>query len=186
MQPPTPRNAVAVEVVPTRPTDADAAAIAHLSSTAGRELAPVAYLVKIRLDPKPPPTSTGWALYVGDFRVPKYWDYPEGIYFKVFDPNFFADHRGQALRFPPIGPISSTPDWCSLNPVKERNSGLWSRPTCRDRRTCCADPDGRARRQRIGGGRSWRVITKQHRARADDGTGFARSGLGVQPRRRLG
>jgi hypothetical protein len=99
MQPPTPPNAVAVEVVPTRPTDADAAAIAHLSSTAGRELAPVAYLVKVRLVPKPPPTSTGWALYVGDFRVPKYWEYPEGIYFKVFDPNFFADHRGQALRF---------------------------------------------------------------------------------------
>jgi hypothetical protein len=101
MQPQTPPNAVAVEIVATRPSGADAAAIEHLSSTAGRDLAPVAYVVKVRLDPKPPPTSMGWALYVGDFRIPKYWEYPDGIYFKVFDPAFFQDHRGQTIRFTP-------------------------------------------------------------------------------------
>jgi len=40
-----------------------------------------------------------WALYVNDFRVPKYWAYKDGIYFKVFDQQFFQDHQGQSLRF---------------------------------------------------------------------------------------
>jgi hypothetical protein len=96
---PTPPNAVGVEVVATRPTASDRAAIDHLTRTAGRVLAPVTYVVKVRLDPMPPATSTGWALYVDDFRIPKYWEYPEGIYFTMFDPQFFQDHRGGALRF---------------------------------------------------------------------------------------
>jgi hypothetical protein len=99
MQPPTPPNAVAVEVVATRPTDADNTGIAYLGKTSGRSLAPVTYLVKVRLDPMPPATSLGWALYVNDFRVPKYWQYKDGIYFKVYDPQFFSDHQGGALRF---------------------------------------------------------------------------------------
>jgi hypothetical protein len=99
MQPPTPPNAVEVEVVATRPTASDRATIDHLTRTAGRVLAPVTYLVKVRLDPMPPATSTGWALYVDDFRIPKYWQYPEGIYFTMVDPQFFQDHRGGALRF---------------------------------------------------------------------------------------
>jgi hypothetical protein len=99
MQPPTPPNAVALEVVAAQPTDADNAAIEHLTATTGRSLAAVTYLVKVRLDPMPPVTSLGWALYVDDFRVPKYWQYREGIYFKVYDPQFFSDHQGEALRF---------------------------------------------------------------------------------------
>ena len=92
-------KAVAVEVVATQPTDADRAAIAHLSTHDGMALAPVAYVVKVRLKSMPPITSRGWALYVDDLRVPKYWQYREGIYFKVFDPQFFVDHQGGRLRF---------------------------------------------------------------------------------------
>jgi hypothetical protein len=99
MQPPTPPNAVGIEIVATRPTAADRATIDHLTRTAGRVLAPVTYLVKVRLDPMPSVTSMGWALYVDDFRIPKYWQYPEGIYFTMVDPQFFQDHRGGALRF---------------------------------------------------------------------------------------
>jgi hypothetical protein len=29
----------------------------------------------------------------------KYWEYDDGIYFTVLDPQFFADHKGQRLRF---------------------------------------------------------------------------------------
>ena len=47
----------------------------------------------------PPVTSQGWALYVNDLRIPKYWEYEHGIYFKVFDSQFFADRQGQQLRF---------------------------------------------------------------------------------------
>jgi hypothetical protein len=99
MQSPTPPHAVGVEIAATKPTEADRAAIAHLSATSGAALEPVAFLVMVGLDPIPPATSLGWALYVGDFRVPKYWQYRDGIYFKIFDPRFFDEHAGEALRF---------------------------------------------------------------------------------------
>ena len=99
MQPSTPPKAVAVEVVAAQPTDADSAAIAHLSARDSKSLPQVTYLVKVRFETMPQATSQGWALYVNDFRIPKYWEYKDGIYFKVFDPQFFQDHQGQPLRF---------------------------------------------------------------------------------------
>jgi hypothetical protein len=99
MQLSTPPKAVAVEVAAVQPTEADSAAIAHLSARDRKSLAEVAYVVKIRFESMPEATSRGWALYVNDFRIPKYWAYKEGVFFKVFDPQFFQDHRGQSLRF---------------------------------------------------------------------------------------
>jgi hypothetical protein len=99
MSPSKAPKVIAVEVVATRPTEADQAAIAHLSVEANRPLPPVAYVVKLRFQAMPPVTSHGWALYVNGFRIPKYWQYEHGIYFKVFDAQFFADHKGQRLRF---------------------------------------------------------------------------------------
>ena len=32
-------------------------------------------------------------------RIPKYWEYPDGIYFKVLDQEFLAEHQRQPLRF---------------------------------------------------------------------------------------
>jgi hypothetical protein len=96
---PTPPKVTAVEVVSAQPTEADSAAIAHLSTEAGRLLPHVAYVVKVQFKTKPPVTSQGWALYVHDFRIPKYWEWEHGIYFKVFDAKFFDDHKGQKLRF---------------------------------------------------------------------------------------
>lgn len=103
MQPSMPPHAVGIEVVATQPTEADSAAIAHLSAEAHRQLPQVAYLVKVRLESIPPATSQGWALYVNDFRIPKYWEYKQGIYFKVFDSRFFDEHKGHKLRFSPNG-----------------------------------------------------------------------------------
>lgn len=100
---PSPPKAVAVEVVPAQPTEADRTIIEQLNVSEKKSLAPVVYVVKIRLDAVPPATSSGWALYVNDLRIPKYWEYKEGIYFKVFDPQFFQDHKGQSLRFSPNG-----------------------------------------------------------------------------------
>src|SRR5262249_14421123 len=99
MTPPTPPKVTAVEVVAARPTDTDLGAIAHLSASASEPLPEVTYLVKIAFEEMPPVTSQGWALYVDDERIPKYWAYKDGIYFKVFDPNFLAEHNGQPLRF---------------------------------------------------------------------------------------
>ena len=99
MQPSTPPKVTAVEVVAAQPTEADSAAVAHLSAEARRPLPQVAYLVTVRFETMPPATSQGWALYVKDLRIPKYWEYEHGIYFKVFDSQFFADRQGQQLRF---------------------------------------------------------------------------------------
>ncbi len=99
MEPPAPPKAVAVEAVATRPTEADKAAIVHLSARDRKALAEVTYVVKIRFESMPEASSRGWALYVDDFRIPKYWGYSEGIFFKIFDPQFFQDHREQSLRF---------------------------------------------------------------------------------------
>lgn len=101
--PPTPPQAVAVRAFAAQPTEADRAVIARLNQTTDRRLEPVAFLVTVELAVVPPATSSGWALYLDDFRVPKYWEYRHGIYFKVFDPQFFADHAGQRLRFSPNG-----------------------------------------------------------------------------------
>jgi len=99
MQPSTPPKVIAVEVVPTQPTQADRKAIDYLSAQTTKSLPQITYVVKIRFQTMPPATSHGWALYVDGFRIPKYWEYKNGIYFKVFDPQFFADHQGQLLRF---------------------------------------------------------------------------------------
>jgi hypothetical protein len=99
MQPPKPPKITAVEVIAAQPTEADSAAIAHLSAELNRSLPQVVNVVKVRLKTKPPATSMGWALYVNDVLIPKYWEYNDGIYFTVLDPQFFADYKGKRLRF---------------------------------------------------------------------------------------
>lgn len=99
MPPPKPPKITAVEIVAAQPTEADRAAMAHLSAESNRSLPQVVYVVKVQLKTKPPATSMAWALYVNGVLIPKYWEYEEGIYFTVLDPKFFADHRGKRLRF---------------------------------------------------------------------------------------
>jgi hypothetical protein len=107
MPPSTPKapKVLSAEVVATRPTAADSAMIAGLAADARLSLREVAYVVKIRLKEVPPATALGWALYAGDVRIPKYWEYSDGIYFKVLDPAFLAEHRGKPLRFSQNGQV---------------------------------------------------------------------------------
>jgi hypothetical protein len=97
--PSAPPKVVSAAVVAAQPTDADTPMIARLSTELNRRLPATAFIVKIRLEEIPEPTGDGWALYVGDTRIPKYWEYPGGIYFKVLDQTFLADHEGEPLRF---------------------------------------------------------------------------------------
>lgn len=99
MQPPKPPNITGVEVVTAEPTEAERAAIARLSAETGRALPQTAQVVKIRFSSMPPITSMAWGLYVDDVLIPKYWEYEDGIYFTVIDPQFFTDHQGEPLRF---------------------------------------------------------------------------------------
>jgi hypothetical protein len=95
MQAPVPPKIAAVEVVAAEPTDADRAAIARTKQGQPQAV----YVVKVKLKEKPPVTSMAWGLYVGDVLIPKYWEYPDGIYFTALDPQFFADNKGKQLRF---------------------------------------------------------------------------------------
>ena len=95
MQLPEPPKIAAVEVVAAQPTEADRAAIAHKGVTEQKAV----HVVKVRLQAKPPVTSMAWALYVDDELVSKYWEYADGIYFTVADPQFFIRHQGKQLRF---------------------------------------------------------------------------------------
>ena len=88
-----------MDVIATQPTEADRGALAHLSASANAPVQEATFIVRIALEEMPPATSQGWALYVKDERIPKYWAYQGGIYFKVFDPNFLAEHEGESLRF---------------------------------------------------------------------------------------
>jgi hypothetical protein len=99
MQPPTPPKVTGVEVETAEPNEADSAAIAQLSADTNRSLPQVAQVVKVRFRSKPPVTSMAWALYVNDVIIPKYWEYEDGIYFTVLDPQFLSDHKGEPLRF---------------------------------------------------------------------------------------
>ena len=97
--PSAPPKVVSAEVVAAQPTDADKPMLERLSSELNRRLPASAFIVKIRLNKVPEPTGDGWALYVGDTRIPKYWEYAGGIYFKVLDDSFLAEHQGKPLRF---------------------------------------------------------------------------------------
>jgi hypothetical protein len=99
MQPPKPPKIAAVAVVPAQPAQADSMALTHLSARTEASPPPVAYVVKVKLESKPPATSLAWILYVNDVRIPKYWEYEDGIYFTVIDPDFIAEHKGERLRF---------------------------------------------------------------------------------------
>jgi hypothetical protein len=92
---PEPPKVAAVEIIAAQPTEVDRAAIAATGVT---ELKAV-YVVKVKLKAKPPVTSMAWALYVNSELVSKYWEYADGIYFTVSDPQFFTRHRGKQLRF---------------------------------------------------------------------------------------
>lgn len=98
-KPPGPPKVTTVEIVAAQPTEFDRAAFAQFSPAAKKSEPEVAYVVKVRLQTKPPVTSQAWALYVDEVRIPKYWEYEHGIYFTVVDPRFFADHKGEKLRF---------------------------------------------------------------------------------------
>jgi hypothetical protein len=99
MEPPTPPKITGVGVEAAEPNEADSFAIARMSDDTNRSLPQVAQIVKVRLRSKPPVTSMAWRLYVDNVLIRKYWEYEEGIYFTVLDPQFFSDHKGQPLRF---------------------------------------------------------------------------------------
>ena len=94
-----PPKVKSVEIAMVQPEAADVRRLAHLRAISNAALDPVLYLVKVYLDKPLPATGTGYALYVGDERIPKYTAFLGGIYFKVHDPGLLDAHWGKPLRF---------------------------------------------------------------------------------------
>jgi hypothetical protein len=125
-----------IEVVATETTKADRATLAIFKPTERRTLPGAAYIVKVRLKTLPEPTSRGFALYVGDLRIPKYWTYRQGIWFKVFDPQFFVEHKGEPIRFS-LNDTEFVDTRLKLTCRRcRRRRAAGPRRDCRRRRTC--------------------------------------------------
>lgn len=99
MEKPKPPKALSVQIVMAEPTESDSAMIAQFKAQEDKSLDLAAYLVMLKLERKPEPTGAGWALFVGNERIPKYTEYRYGVYFKVLDPDFLREHQGKPLRF---------------------------------------------------------------------------------------
>src|SRR4051812_20205213 len=88
-----------VDIQAVDPEAADRKHIAYLRAKNNVSLEDVAYLIKIYLSAPLPVTGSGLALYVGNTQIDKYWQFPKGIYFNVYDPAFVGAHAGQEVRF---------------------------------------------------------------------------------------
>lgn len=95
----------AIEVVATQPTEADFRTIKYMQSTGNFQVGNATYIVKLNLDNIPEISSLGFLVYVGEFRVRKYSECKDGIYFKIYEPQFFSEHAGQNIRFSIDGTI---------------------------------------------------------------------------------
>jgi hypothetical protein len=56
-------------------------------------------VVKLYLDPSALSGGRGAALYLGDHWIRKYWEFPGGIYFNVYDPEFLRKRANDTFRF---------------------------------------------------------------------------------------
>jgi hypothetical protein len=99
MTAPNPPKVSSVQIMPVQPEPADEARIAFLRANRNLPLEDVLYLAKIYLEGELPVEGEGYALYVGDEWIRKYWGFNGGIFFNVYDPRFVEEHAGQAIRF---------------------------------------------------------------------------------------
>ena len=86
-----------VEAISIQPEQADMKKIAYLREHMKRTMDDVYTIVKVFLDEPLPIKVRTPRLYVGDNEIMKYGGFAGGIYFKVYDPQFFEQHSGDAI-----------------------------------------------------------------------------------------
>jgi hypothetical protein len=90
----------AIEVRAAQPKAADTRKIQFIAETRDASLEEIAYIVKLYVeDVERFYTSLGYRLFVGDYEIKKYAGFKNGIYFKVYDPDFLAQHAGEKVQF---------------------------------------------------------------------------------------
>lgn len=88
-----------IQLLPVRPEVADLRKIQHYAAATGAEMEEVSYLVKLYTGNFLPQDSLGVELYVGDRLIRQYFQFKNGIYFKVNDPQQLEALRGQEVCF---------------------------------------------------------------------------------------
>ena len=89
-----------IEVRAAQPKAADSRKIQYICDIKNRSAEDIVYIVKLYMDDVEPfYTSAGLRLFVGDHEIKEYSGFKNGIYFKVYDPDFLAENGGEMVRF---------------------------------------------------------------------------------------
>src|SRR5687768_6305937 len=89
-----------IEVIKVNPSKGDLRNIRIKRQREGGDQAqePEVHVVKLHVR-MPPARAEGHVLFVGETKVNAYGPFPEGIFFKVYDPKDLAALRGKPIRF---------------------------------------------------------------------------------------
>ena len=88
-----------IQLLLARPEEADLRKIRHYAAARGVEAEEVSYIVKLYMETSPVHDTMGMELYVGDQPIHRYFQFKNGIYFKVNDPQELFSLRGREVRF---------------------------------------------------------------------------------------
>ena len=86
-----------VEAISIQPEQADMKKLTYLRTHMKRSMDDAYTIVKLFLSEPLPMGAESPRLYVGDEEIMKYGGFAGGIYFKVYDPQFFEQHSGDAI-----------------------------------------------------------------------------------------
>jgi hypothetical protein len=88
-----------IQIVPTRPEEADLRKIRYYAAEKGIPVQEVSYIVKLYISSAPIYDNLGFELYVGNEKIRKYSQFKNGIYFKINDSHQLSVLQGQKVRF---------------------------------------------------------------------------------------
>ncbi|MDR3419509.1 MAG: hypothetical protein P4L83_25295 [Nevskia sp.] len=89
----------AITVENRAPDDADTRRLLHRAGGDHAKAQRVVHHVMLHLPAMPPVQSTGYHLWIGDKRIPQYFEFPGGISFKMHDASDLAELYRQPIRF---------------------------------------------------------------------------------------
>lgn len=92
-----------VKVVAVQTERADIKRLEFLRTSENISVEDRYYIVKVYLEKQIPVSAETLRLYVGREEIPKFGGFSGGLYFKVYEPQFFENHAGDSLCFSPDG-----------------------------------------------------------------------------------
>lgn len=88
-----------VEIAAFRPRKVDVTFLENIERAEKTTLPRVAYVVKLMLDKKPPPTANGLQVFVGPERMRLCGEYSRGFFLLVHNRRFLVEHAGAPIQF---------------------------------------------------------------------------------------